>query len=604
VTGPRRRWRAFAVVAAVGAACGLLLGAAGALGWLERTGYDAVLRLAAPTRPDPRVVVVGITPGSLARYGPWPWPRSVEARLTADLTRAGARVIAYDLLFTQPAPAAADDAALAGAQDRSGRVLLAEYGNLTPTAPTAGFPAALSLQTPVRTLSAAAEGVGVINALPGPDGVMRADLAGVALNGRLVPSLDVLATARFLGVRPHLRSTPVPTLLLGTRRVPLDARGRWLIRYPEGLGAIPEVPAGAVLAGTAPPSLFRGRMVFVGAWAPGLGDFWPTPVPGGPWPGVAVHAAAIASLLEGPPSPAPPSLGDTLVVAAAVAAALAFTLLAPGWAVAACAALALGYFAWCLASYGLGGQVLPVAPPLFTLTLTGVLAVVDRATAERRDRAQVTSLFARHVGPEVVDAMLRAGASALRLGGIRRTVTILFTDIRGFTGLAEALQPEQVVEMLNRCFEAAAGPVLSRRGTIDKFIGDSMMALWNAPLDLPDHARQAVAAAREIQANLRGVAADVAALYDVSLGVGIGIHTGEAVVGNIGSRARLEYTAIGDAVNVAARLQAQAAAGDVLVSRSTLARLGAEEAQAAQNLGALQVKGRREPVECFRLRPE
>ncbi|HVB09253.1 MAG TPA: adenylate/guanylate cyclase domain-containing protein, partial [Bacillota bacterium] len=282
----------------------------------------------------------------------------------------------------------------------------------------------------------------------------------------------------------------------------------------------------------------------------------------------------IRTLLDGGlVQPGPLARLAATAVVALVAAALSGWLgpLAGGLAVAV---LLLAVVVWSAVSLALGTAV-DAAGPLAAGLVSWVAVVVWRLGDEQAARARLVGLFGRHVGPEVVRSLLEAPERRPATGGVRQPVTALFLDMRGFTALAGAQDPESVVALLNRVFAQVVPVIIERGGMLDKFIGDGLLAIWNAPVAAPDHAARALAAAVEMQARLGCLAAEELAAHGVHLGFGIGIHTGEAVVGTVGTPTRQEYTAIGSTINLAARLQEQAGSGEILVSAAVWEAAGA-----------------------------
>jgi adenylate cyclase len=207
-------------------------------------------------------------------------------------------------------------------------------------------------------------------------------------------------------------------------------------------------------------------------------------------------------------------------------------------------------------------------------------------------------LFSRYVSYEVAKKLTQGG-QVLDLGGIRREITVLFLDIRGFTAISEARSPEEVVNILNSLFEIVNKVIFNHGGTLDKYIGDAVMAVFNAPLDMENHENQAVQVAVEIQRNIAEHAEEYEKLYGAEIGVGIGINSGEAVVGNIGTKERTDYTAIGDVVNIAARLEAKSEKGEILIGRSTKEKLSTQ--YGVDLKGLVNLDGKKEPIEVYRV---
>ncbi len=351
----------------------------------------------------------------------------------------------------------------------------------------------------------------------------------------------------------------------------------------------------------------HGKVVIVTYEPTGSQDLHPTPYAQGLWPwegrymsGAEIHANVIETVISGKAPRPVPRFVDLLVLAGFLAAGLWLFLRLSIWrglaALVFLAALAV------VLGYGLfiNYLLLPVAPVQTGLALSYVGALGLRLTGEERERARLRQMFGRYVSEEVVEKLLAAGAKP-DLGGEAYRVTVLFSDIRNFTTISERLAPGQVVEMLNRYLTRACEPILAAGGTVDKFVGDAIMAVFGAPAAHPDHARRAVQAALGLVAAAREfhdwMAQRFHGLELPEFKIGVGLHTGPAIVGNIGSPKRLEYTAIGDTVNTASRLEglSKELGWTIVASRATL-----KEAGSSVKMGdcrTMAVKGRREPVE-------
>jgi class 3 adenylate cyclase len=339
----------------------------------------------------------------------------------------------------------------------------------------------------------------------------------------------------------------------------------------------------------------------------GSQDMHPTPYAQGFWPwearymsGAEIHANVVETLITGKAPRQVPRVVDLLFLAAFLAAGLYVFLRMSIWRGVA----ALAFLALMTAVLGFvfftKDLLLAVAPVQAGLALSYIGALGLRLTGEERERARLRQIFGRYVSEEVVAKLLAAGAKP-DLGGEAYRVTVLFSDIRNFTTISESLAPGQVVEMLNRYLTRACEPILAAGGMVDKFVGDAIMAVFGAPAAHPDHARRALRAALGLLAAAREfhdwLAQRFPGLGLPEFKIGVGLHTGEAVVGNIGSPKRLEYTAIGDTVNTASRLEglSKELGWAIVASRATLNAAGG--GVLVGDCRTVLVKGRREPVE-------
>jgi adenylate cyclase len=508
--------------------------------YLDLPAWD-LLSTIAPPRPAADVVVVAIDEPAFAEIGQrWPWPRGLHGRLVGALRDVGAKAIALDMIFAEPS-AQQEDAALVRAMSR----------DVTLAADQTAIEGPQASQT-IR-----------VDPLPALlDAGARSGIAAISLDadGRLrrAPSFpDSLAaeTLRSLGVEPG------------------EARG--LLQFRGGPRTYSTVSYYQALdpAHFLPPGFFKGKTVFVGLSLQsaanaqsGAADAFATPftaMDGRLLSGVEAQATMFDAIRAGDLVRPMPLLAQ---IAAVAAAALIGAGLSRGGAVswragATAATLAAAFVAaswFALENAALWLSPLPAA--LALLLTVAADAGVDYAR-ERRARREISRAFGQYLPPEIV-ARLARDPSALKLGGERRTLTILFADVRGFTTLAERMKddPERLTSLVNRLLGPLSDAVLAEGGTIDKYIGDCVMAFWNAPLDAPDHADRAIAAGLRMLDAVKRLNAELLAdagpaVTPLEIAIGVGINTGDCVVGNLGSDRRFDYTAVGDAVNLASRLE-------------------------------------------------
>ncbi|MDJ1007585.1 MAG: adenylate/guanylate cyclase domain-containing protein [Paracoccaceae bacterium] len=551
--------------------------------------FDTLQRLdPRPYTPVP-VRVVDIDEAALRAFGQWPWPRDLMVELADRLAGAGAAVVVYDILFAEPdrgsSPEA--DAAFASAVARGPSVLGTARTDGRETDPppvkagivavgrnpATGLPRAPGLTPVLPDLAAAASGVGVISV--GSDGagpVRRLPLAWSGPAGP-IPALSVEALRTALGetTLTLFGSDDLDGVIegigLGDLFVPTAFNGELWLRYRRDDPGL-YLAAGEVLS--APPAAWgaqvEGHIVLVGTSAAGLLDIRTTAL-GEAVPGVSIHAQAIEQMLLGTHlSRSDVTAGAEVLAFLALAALLTLAVAFTGPTVA----IGLGSLgAACLLAaswlaFTRGGILFDAAFPLLAAGLTFALLAACRLIAIDRERRLIRRSFSHYVAPAVLSEIERRG-HRIALGGEAREVTVLFSDIRGFTTLSERLPPEELVALLNRLFDAFGAEILAERGTIDKYIGDAVMAFWNAPLLVPDHPARAVAAALGMRAALARLNADRGG---PPLRTALGIATGPASVGNIGSRNRFNYSVIGETVNLAARVEeaCRPVGADILVT--------------------------------------
>ncbi|MGE5529113.1 MAG: CHASE2 domain-containing protein [Patescibacteria group bacterium] len=543
--------------------------AAGAMGLWRESDYAlhdafAQARLATAVFRAGRElpVVVAIDGDALREFGRWPWPRATLARLVHEIASGGPKAVGLDLLLLEPAPG---DLALARALSE-GRFILAQRLDLRRAG--AGRPRPGRPETPAPLLSAAAYGLGFVDVFPDGDGIIRRLPAACGASGKRRLSLAA-ALAEAAGTRPRAWPDEIePAIDL----VP---------------SAWPTVPAGEILSGRARPETWRGRPVLVGLTAHGVSaDFYPVSVRRlGRVAGVYLHAYAFASLAGGDWLRPIPVWAAMLASFAASFGpwffAGGFWRLAAGLAAVctAVAAASLVLFLW-------GLWLAPMAPFAAAFVST-TLHFVDRAARQRHRARRLHAAFARYVSPQALRQIM-AGPEP-RLGGEAREITVLFADLRGFTAFAEHKPPEAVASALNEHLGLMSRIILASGGMVDKFMGDAVMGIFGAPLPDAEHRRHALAAAVAIQRALRRPGL---------LPAGIGVASGTAMVGNVGGDERLDYTAVGDAVNLAARLQEMAGPREILAG---VACFDGAPGPVWEDRGLIPIRGRAVPARVYRL---
>ncbi|RMG50483.1 MAG: adenylate/guanylate cyclase domain-containing protein [Gammaproteobacteria bacterium] len=576
---------------------------------LEERWMDVLVRHTAASQPaDPKILIIDIDERSLARMnesvGRYPWPRAIHAELVEGLAALQPAAIVFDILFTDrdrdnpdsdryfsEVLAATDHVylpmlRLPPENDANG-LPLAQFGTQLGFVPTAAAdPEARVALTLPDAVAPAAWRLGLINFEEDPDGVGRHYIGWLDAHGWRIPSMAA-RVATDLG-----------------HDVPLELarfRLRWMGAGPHAFehrsySDVYEALTAAEGPGLDPQSI-RDRIIIIGASAAGLHDLRVTPLDS-LYPGVEILATALSNLTRGQwLHEGPEWLGAVLAVALLALLMLAFQRqLHPG---------AIGIALLALTLLILLGQwlalqqdrVLFLLTPLLFAWLYYLIGGLAQYLEERRRRRITEAEFKRTMDPRVVERLVRQGQTMDDLSGKSVTLTVLFSDIRGFTTLSEQRRPEEVVDLLNRYFSLQVETIFRHGGTLDKFIGDAIMAFWGAPEDDPDQACHAIEAALEMVDNLKRFQAELAA-QGIEFDIGIGLHTGPAVVGFIGSETRKDYTAIGDTVNLASRLEGLTKGiARILVSEDTMQRCADRFRFHAH--GSHAVKGRTEPVTVY-----
>lgn len=595
------------------AAVGLVLSAAYGLGFFipaQLQSTDFLFAGRADAEPT-ATVIVGIDSSSideLGQYGrPSAWPRSLHARVVDNLAAAGARVIAVDVLFDIPT---ADDGELAASIARAGNVIVpaAAEGPMADGL-AVGRPQAFSvLARSVAAVRESAAGEGHVNVTTDPDGTIRGIPLVVSANGEDVPAFALATVARHLR-RPRVLDAPPSDGVVAAAggRIPVDGPLRMRINYlggPSDSGrpvTFVIMPFADVLENRFDPALVADKIVLVGLAARNFGDEHATPTTARQrMYGVEVLANAVETILRrGYLSEV--GGGTTLLLIWLGALMPAVLLRCSRPVIAAVGVVGLVGLHVVLASLLFDqGLLLNMVYPPTALVLGFVALAVYRVVFEQAEQRVLRRTMARYLSPSVSEHVLK-DPDLLRLGGERRVMTVLFSDIRGFTTLAHAMDAEALVALLNEYLAAMTQIVFRHDGVLDKYVGDAVMAFWGAPVEQPDHARRAVLAALEMVDRLIELREDWRRRGVPQLDIGVGINTGEMIVGNTGSSEHLSYTVLGDAVNVASRLEGLSKQYHVRLVVGEATREAAGPDLLYRFLDVVEVKGRPAPLPIYEI---
>jgi len=530
---------------------------------LSNSMLDFNLEQSMSGQPHEDIVVVGIDTESIKSVGPYPWDRKVYAELIDKLEKAGAKVIGFDIAFNTESNNPESDKRFAEELSKYKNIILPSNAEVegdfsrSTKVREGELMMARSVEQPIPLLRQYANKAH-INAAIDSDGVIRTNWLQINTPEGVFPSLG-LAMAQLGGVEAsrYVDSKPIPN----------RPKSEIYIKWDAKVMNIETIPFARVLNGSIPPDTFKDRFVLVGYTAPGsdegitpierhmhlvyahanilnqiLKEQWIQPTSG--W--VTVSLAGLMVLLLGFLTWKLKPITGVIVVFAASGLLLLLQY------------LIFAYSGTYIDTVGAVGSGL--------ISYLGNIAI--KTYFETKQKNYITKQFGRYISPDLVKEIAKNDTD-IKLGGISKNLSILFLDVRGFTPLSEKLKPEEVVDFLNMMFNLITERALHNHGTIDKFIGDAAMILFNAPLDVPDHPYYAVKTAHEIQQGMENVRAEVLDKYGVTISVGIGINTGDVVVGNIGSYLRVDYTAIGDNVNTAARIESNTSPNQILVSEAT-----------------------------------
>ncbi len=637
---------------------------------IELNWLDLRFRVRGPLAPGPAVVVAAIDEKSLAAEGRWPWPRSRIAALVDALSRDGAKVIGFDVLFSETeegarlaligeleravdaqkidnAPlknllresrsSADHDRLLVDALRRSSApVVLGYFFHMSeqsvgfrldatdieqrleaiagsryplvyqdPQAPVVPVIKAYAPQINLGNVTAAAASSGYFSVVSDPDGVVRWLPLIVQGGEDFFPPLAVLCVWQYLG-KPQLavHSGPygVDGVQIGERFVPTDEAGRFFINYRGRAQTFPTYSVSDILAGKLPSGTFKDRIVLVGATAIGIGDIRTTPF-GPVFPGPEVHANVIDNILAGDfiERPRWATVFDLLAI---VGLGVLVGLILPRTS-ALTGLLSSGalFAAYVLAAYWLFAKArigVNVVYPVFTVAATYTMLTLYRYLTEERERRRIKGAFQHYVAPDVIEIMLQDPAG-MRLGGEEKVLTALLSDLEGFTSFSEHHTPNEVISVLSDYYALMTDEVFAVQGTLVEYVGDELFALYGAPVTQSDHAKRACTSALAMQAKRKALGDEWAKIGRPRIRARTGINSGNMLVGNVGSKYRFHYGAMGDAVNLASRLEGlnKIYGTEIIISGDTAELV--DGAFRLRELDMVRVKGREQALRIHEL---
>ena len=618
---------------------------------------DRAFNLRGTQDPDPAVTIVAISQEDFERGAPrWPWPRSLMARLVDEIAEQNPAVIAMDIIYSEktynevlitrdqfkesqpylyqalagvnmevrnengirvigPGNLALSEAAV---DATSGKAQDQELADAVSRAMDAGIRVVLAAHTvsgldirgltlPYPSLAQAISGdsrgsLGLVGVRMDRDGVLRHYLPyGVDQNSRFIYGFALNAVAAYQEVR--LPQTPAPggDVIIGGLPTVRVNDGEFMVNYPGPPGTHPTITAWDIFRGGDEfAGDLAGKLVFIGVTDPSAEDLVPTPYSGTDrMSGVEFQAAAADTMLKGSYITEMPGYQVVLVVWFLGASAVALgRFVKPAFGITGGLALTAGLFAGWWGGFSAANYEFPMAAPLAALATCYAVAITDRVGIEQLAKQQARSMLSRYLPSEVVTEMIK-DPKAAQLGARRAMVTVLFSDIRGFTTASEKMSPEEVVELLNEYLTVMTEVVFSHEGTIDKFVGDAILAFFGAPQAHHDDPERAVRCALDMRDQLAMLDHNWHAHTQVHLEIGIGINTGPVMVGNIGSQRRMDYTVIGDTVNLASRLQdlTQDYSAPILISGAVKTK--ANNCAQMRFVDAVQVRGREQTLEVY-----
>lgn len=597
---------------------------------LEDKLRDYRFMIRGAVRPEDRIVIAAIDEKSIERLGRWPWDRDRIAQLLDKLTAAGAELITFDIIYSEHEK---NDLMLRRAINDAGNVLLPvvflfdqeSESSATESLMGSAFLsvknremfreynpiAAKGVLMPVPELIEDAMGLGFINMFPDADGTLRWESMVIGYNGQLYPSITLKAAITYLGIPPEkVVLDATKGIQVGKRYIPTDRWGRTFINYYGPEQTFKHISISDILDDKIRPELLKGKIVLIGATAIGIYDLRVTPFSAA-MPGVEKHASVIASILEN--SFLKTISFSTDLIALLLSGALFSVIIVRFKAVGASWFTLLSLSVILLSAYYLfahKGLLVNITYPSINILLIFISNTAYNYMVEERYAKRIRAMFSSYSTERVVNELIKNPDMA-RIGGERREVTVLFSDVRGFTTFSEKYSPEEVVAILNEYLGAMTEVIFKWEGTLDKFIGDAIVVFWGAPLRQENHAELAVGCALEMVSRLRELQEKWKEEGREPLDMGIGLNTGDVLVGNIGAEGKkMDYTVIGDNVNLGARLESLTRRYDtsILITESTVTRIrsGVEEGKighvSVKGLGKVIVKGKKLPVGIYQVK--
>jgi len=642
-----RRWAKKKSVQAValGLASGLLVLGAYRLGWLDSLENKSLdwrfQKFTQEGRASRDIVIIALDDQSfssremLENFGRWPWRRLLYAGLVHYLNEGGPRAIGIDLTFEGADPHAGDDEQLAEMLAERPDVVLAfalNKGNFRETDPKAQerlrralAPFKLKVSDQARLeLDAYSDiglsqeeflkpvpGIGCITIRRDPDGPVRTTTPLFQFQENFYPSFPLAVAALASRQRTDLTITPGPVLNFAGRRIPVDRQGRMFVRWYGPAYTYKHYSVWKVFNSALayengqkpeiPPEAFKGKIVLIGATATGASDLWPNAFPEN-YPGVEIHATVIDNLLKGDflrSSPRSVALGAIFLMSFLMAGLVYFFNSALIYGLLALLG-GLLYFTAVCAAFTRATLWAPMIAPLAAGTVAFTGSTLTRYATEGREKRKYRKTLLKYLSPQLVETIMEDFNWA-SLRAEKRTLTVLFSDVRGFTSFSERYPPETVIATLNEHLNMMVSVIFKYQGTLDKFVGDCVMAFWGAPLAQPNHAELATRAALEMIEGLEKLNQKWQSEGRPTLHIGVGINTGEMLFGNIGSEQRMDFTVIGDSVNLGARLESatKELKASIVVSDATYQLI--RDLAEVRPLGEISVKGKEQKIVVYEL---
>lgn len=623
---------------------------------IEQLAYDLQLRtnqLTTKAIIQSPIVIVDINEKSLSKEGRWPWPREQLANLVKNIKEAGAAVIAFDIVFPLKEENPVDQLLSLSAKEK--KVVTPEtmsfFNNIrpytnndalfaqqlhqidsilaisfiaepdiigaapkpllvltTPQEESLGFISVQGILSNIPELATAAKSVGFINSLPDEDGIIRRLPLLIRYQNNLYPSLALEAVRIFLFAKVKLvtasyhNESKLEGIMIGDYKIPTDEYGQVVIPF-RGMGfTFPYISAEDILNKKFPPDMLQGKIVFVGTSATGLGDLKTTAIQNA-FPGIEIHATIADGILTHHFSYKPAwALGAEISITFLLGAffALVFPYVGPRLLSLLMLIIPILLFFCNHWIWNKSGLIITIFIPIFLCIIVAIMNIIYGYIFESRRREHLKNIFAQYVPTTHIDEMLKKPGRAYGLHGETRTMTVLFSDIRGFTTITETMSAATVKDFLYEIFTPMTEIIFKHKGTIDKYVGDLIMAFWGAPLKDKNHAQHAMYAALEMQQALQKIQTIFVKKDWPPVQLGIGINSGLMNIGDMGSKFRLNYTVLGDEVNIASRVESLTKNYDVQIIVTEHTQHD-QKNFVFQKLDRVRVRGKKVSIEIYEL---
>lgn len=565
----------------------------GLLEGFEEKTYDLRVRaLHSPVETPATIAIIAIDDKTIAELGRFPFSREHYAAFLDHTRKAGAKAVLFDAFFPETQSSSVDSAFAEAV--RRNNVTLAGGMEFSADGTVSGFTSNIPI------LENSAKRVAQINVLPDSDGVIRWTRLAISHNGKTYPSLGLSGAAELLGAEGF--EIGPRTIQLGGKKIPTDGEQRMLIQYSGPPGTYERIPFADLVRGRVAPEKLRGKVLFVGATALGIYDMRITPFSNNS-PGVEVNANIADNIARG--KFVTRGVTETLVDLASILVMGVLAALVT-WKLRHVVSLPLvtllgAVFVLFASRMYLAGSWISIVYPVLSIMLVYAVVAYYRFFIVDRQARDIRSMFSSYVSKRVVDELVKNPGMA-RIGGESRELTILFADVKNYTSYSESRSPAEVVRILNDYLAAMTDIIIKFDGTLDKFLGDGILAYWNAPLHQENHAELATRCALEMMAAMKPLQEKWRMAGDEPLSWGIGINTGEVIVGNMGAVGKkMEYTAIGDNVNLTYRIQDKSRdARCAVITRALRDRV--DHLMETETLGELMVKGKSLPIDVYALK--